>query len=395
MPFFAAADRPRQARPGRAMPRRAGVLGARLAGWRGAAAALGLACSTLTMLTAPAAQAQQPSGGQIYIPGPGERGAAQSNAAADAAGGASNGIITIPGPGEQPAGRTAAAAPSGIITIPGPGERGAQAAGGAFGRGRQAGPKAAAASSDVVPVVVTPAPRTARAAQPIALDRPAGAGGSTLDTPVAPAKPVAAVKPIQVAAARPVAAAGGDASGPQAQAPTGNQDGESIRRVALAYLQQQSAGLPGKVTITVAPAFPRGLAACTTLVPFMPPGARLWGRTSVGVRCAGERPWTLYLQARVSLEASYYLAAHQIEPGTVLTAADLTTRDGDLANLPRTIVTDASQGRGRGGARPHQRRLAAAPGHAAQRLVGHDRPDRQGRRRRPGIHDFVGGQRHE
>jgi flagella basal body P-ring formation protein FlgA len=137
-----------------------------------------------------------------------------------------------------------------------------------------------------------------------------------------------------------------NASAPQAQdaaAPAGQQDGESIRRAAQAFLEQQAVGLPGKVTVTVSPAFARGLAACTTLVPFMPPGARVWGRTSVGVRCAGARPWTLYLQARVSLVSTYYLAARQIEPGAMVSAADLTTREGDLANLPRTIVTDLSQ----------------------------------------------------
>jgi flagellar basal body P-ring formation protein FlgA len=121
------------------------------------------------------------------------------------------------------------------------------------------------------------------------------------------------------------------------------QDSESIRATASGFLQQQTAGLPGKITITVAPAFPRGLAACTTLEPFMPPGARLWGRTTVGVRCAGAKPWTIYLQARVSLEATYYIAARQIAPGELLSAADLVARDGDLSNLPQAIITDPSQ----------------------------------------------------
>jgi flagella basal body P-ring formation protein FlgA len=123
----------------------------------------------------------------------------------------------------------------------------------------------------------------------------------------------------------------------------GQQDPEAIHAAALAFLQQQSAGLPGKIEITVAPAFPRGLTACTALEPFMPSGARLWGRTTVGVRCAGERPWTIYLQARVSLRATYYLAARAMAPGEVLSAADLVARDGDLTGLPQAIVTDPSQ----------------------------------------------------
>ncbi len=95
--------------------------------------------------------------------------------------------------------------------------------------------------------------------------------------------------------------------------------------------------------MSVATAFPRGLAACTTLEPFLPTGARLWGRTTVGVRCAGERPWTIYLQAKVSVMATYYVAARQIAPGEALTAADLVARDGDLTVLPLAVITDPSQ----------------------------------------------------
>jgi flagella basal body P-ring formation protein FlgA len=125
--------------------------------------------------------------------------------------------------------------------------------------------------------------------------------------------------------------------------PPGQQDPDTIRRTALAFLQQQIAGLPGKTTATVSPAFPRGLAACTTLEPFLPTGARLWGRTTVGVRCAGARPWTVYLQAKVAVQATYYVAARQIAPGEPLSAADLVARDGDLTTLPVAVITDPAQ----------------------------------------------------
>ncbi|RDS97897.1 flagellar basal body P-ring formation protein FlgA, partial [Burkholderia contaminans] len=133
------------------------------------------------------------------------------------------------------------------------------------------------------------------------------------------------------------------ANAAQPATPPGQQDPESIRRAALAFLQQQIAGLPGKATATVTTAFPRGLAACTKLEPFMPTGARLWGRTTVGVRCAGERPWTVYLQAKVTVQATYYVAARQIAPGEPLSAADLVARDGDLTVLPLAVITDPAQ----------------------------------------------------
>jgi flagella basal body P-ring formation protein FlgA len=131
---------------------------------------------------------------------------------------------------------------------------------------------------------------------------------------------------------------------PQAPAATSAaQDPEAIRALATDFLRQQTAGLPGKVDVTVAQPFARGLAPCTNLTPFLPPGARLWGRTTVGVRCTGTKAWTLYLQARIALAGTYYVAARTIAPGATLAATDLVARDGDLAALPQAIVTDPSQ----------------------------------------------------
>ena len=190
------------------------------------------------------------------------------------------------------------------------------------------------ASRQVMPVVVAPAQAVARptaGVQPIAVNPAAGNAAAAQLRGAAAMPPAASQTPAQAAAQ------------PAAPVPAGQQDGEAIRRAALAYLQQQSAGLPGKVDISVATVFPRGLAACTTLEPFLPTGARVWGRTTVGVRCSGERPWTLYLQAKVSIHATYFLASRSIAPGELLSAADLIARDGDLTLLPQAVITDPAQ----------------------------------------------------
>jgi flagella basal body P-ring formation protein FlgA len=72
----------------------------------------------------------------------------------------------------------------------------------------------------------------------------------------------------------------------------------------------------------------------------------MWGRTTVGVRCIGAKPWTLYVQARIAVEVTYYTAARPIAPGETLSVADLQPRDGDLASLPRTVITDRAQALG-------------------------------------------------
>ncbi len=195
-----------------------------------------------------------------------------------------------------------------------------------------------------------------RAADPTAIATVVAGTAEPASNPVRPApQPVFAARMAAARAASalpaPRATPGSANAAPAANAanaaqpatPPGQQDPESIRRAALAFLQQQIAGLPGKTTATVTTAFPRGLAACTTLEPFMPTGARLWGRTTVGVRCAGERPWTVYLQAKVTVQATYYVAARQIAPGEPLSAADLVARDGDLTVLPLAVITDPAQ----------------------------------------------------
>ncbi|WP_176042055.1 flagellar basal body P-ring formation chaperone FlgA [Burkholderia stabilis] len=286
--------------------------------------------------------------GMIVIPGRGET-AETALAHANAASGGQFGGNAGPGSGVAPdAGRPAA------------GTSAAAGAPGAAGTGYAAQPAGAMVVTTVPPPApVAAPPRTntgygaARAADPAAV-------ATVVAGTAEPASNTARPTPQQAMAARLAAArAASAAQAPRAQAasanatatapaaapatPPGQQDPETIRRAALAFLQQQIAGLPGKTTATVTTAFPRGLAACTTLEPFLPTGARLWGRTTVGVRCAGERPWTVYLQAKVTVQATYYVAARQIAPGEPLTAADLVARDGDLTVLPLAVITDPAQ----------------------------------------------------
>ncbi|SAK39145.1 flagellar basal body P-ring biosynthesis protein FlgA [Caballeronia catudaia] len=219
----------------------------------------------------------------------------------------------------------------GMIVIPGPGE--AKPA-------RVAAPSAAVAPAIAPSLAKAPAASVSRDVIPVVVTRDDGIARGTNAKPVAAGSASPVASPMKRVSFNPSATA----ALPQAQnANAAMQDGESIRVAALGFLQQQAAGLPGKVEITVTPVFPRGLAACSALDPFMPTGARLWGRMTVGVRCVGERPWTLYVQARVSINATYYQAARAIAPGEVLSNADLVARDGDITAMPQAIVTDPAQ----------------------------------------------------
>lgn len=274
---------------------------------------------------ADASSSSADSSGMIVIPGNGEARAAQPK------------LAMTPSQSQSPSQNLPA---SGMIEIPGNGEPSVHAAisnSAASARPIQRVAVSTGSARDVTPVMV-------QSDDAIVPNRIATRGFQARPIAAAQAVPVAGgMMAVSMRPAAPIRAplAPGVAAAPQGSQPS--QDGDSIRAAALAFLQQEAAGLPGKADITVTPVFPRGLAPCATLEPFMPPGARLWGRTTVGVRCTGDRPWTLYLQARVSLQATYYLAARAMVPGEVLSASDLTARDGDITSMPQAIVTDPSQ----------------------------------------------------
>lgn len=124
-----------------------------------------------------------------------------------------------------------------------------------------------------------------------------------------------------------------------------------VRAAIEDFLLAQAAGAPGQVTVRVsAPA--GALPACTALQPFLPQGVAPWGRVSVGVRCADERPWTRFIGAQVAVQGKYLAAARAIGAGHALGGADVVERSGDLAKLPRTVLTDPALAAGMVAANP-------------------------------------------
>lgn len=132
-----------------------------------------------------------------------------------------------------------------------------------------------------------------------------------------------------------------------APAASGRQDGAALRKLAEQFLQTQSAGLPGKVTVKVGAVDPRlSLASCPAPEAFQQPGARPWGKTTVGVRCTAPS-WTMFLQAQVSVVADYITAAVPLAQGQPVEAGQLATVRGDIAAMPNGIITDMAQAVGR------------------------------------------------
>ncbi|HVL75902.1 MAG TPA: flagellar basal body P-ring formation chaperone FlgA [Noviherbaspirillum sp.] len=133
-----------------------------------------------------------------------------------------------------------------------------------------------------------------------------------------------------------------------AQASAPRHDPAQIRLQVEHYLRTQTNGLPGEVNITVGQVDTRiALPMCAAPEPFLPNGARLWGKTSVGVRCSAPLPWTIYVPATVQVLGEYLVAAAPLASGQTLGPNDVAKMTGDLTALPNGVVTDPSLAVGR------------------------------------------------
>lgn len=132
-----------------------------------------------------------------------------------------------------------------------------------------------------------------------------------------------------------------------AQTPA-RQDLAALRQNVEQFLRIQTAGLPGQVGITVGQVDARtNLPACAAPESFLPNGSRIWGKTTVGMRCREPSPWTIYISATVRVVADYVITAAPLAQGQMVGPNDLAKVQGDLTALPNGIITNPAQAIGR------------------------------------------------
>lgn len=126
------------------------------------------------------------------------------------------------------------------------------------------------------------------------------------------------------------------------------QDLAALPPLAERFVQAQVRATPGRILVSVtAPESRLRLPACDQPAAFAPPSARYWGNGTVGVRCDGPRPWTLYLPVNVSVMGPVVVAARPIRKGETLGEADLAVREMDLTQMNAGGTDDPSEVLGR------------------------------------------------
>ncbi|WP_234084761.1 flagellar basal body P-ring formation chaperone FlgA [Azonexus sp. R2A61] len=125
-------------------------------------------------------------------------------------------------------------------------------------------------------------------------------------------------------------------------------DGQAILALAEHYAQTQAShGSTGQVSVKAGPLDASRLPPCQALEGYTPPGARLLGRSHIGIRCLGPHPWKILVPVRISVQGDYVITARALVAGETLQGADLSLASGDLATLPAGTIQQPAEAIGK------------------------------------------------
>ncbi|KXS33741.1 MAG: Flagella basal body P-ring formation protein FlgA [Candidatus Gallionella acididurans] len=120
------------------------------------------------------------------------------------------------------------------------------------------------------------------------------------------------------------------------------EDHQVLRETVIAFVQRQTAALPGKASFHVEEIDPRlTLPQCEKLEVFLPSGSQLLGKTSIGVRCAENHGWSIFVSAQIKISVDLLISARQLSAGHTLHQEDLATRTIEITQAGG--MTDPNQ----------------------------------------------------
>jgi len=140
----------------------------------------------------------------------------------------------------------------------------------------------------------------------------------------------------------------------------GAQTAADLQLQALNWARQAApAALPAspaplKVDVSVGEVDNRlRLAPCGHVEPFLPAGARLWGRTRVGLRCVdGMTRWSITLPAMVRVSGPAWVIRNPVASGASLALTDAVQTEVDWTEESAAVLVQAANWVGQSATRP-------------------------------------------
>lgn len=119
-----------------------------------------------------------------------------------------------------------------------------------------------------------------------------------------------------------------------------SQSHDSIMHAARQHILDQTSNYPSPPEITVGRLDNRlRLTKCDLpLETFSPQGKQRMGKITVGVRCEGATPWSLFVPINVKVMAEVVVAKNSLPRGAIIGVNDITLKQRDLSRLHRGFL---------------------------------------------------------
>ncbi|WP_028454667.1 flagellar basal body P-ring formation chaperone FlgA [Chitinilyticum litopenaei] len=138
------------------------------------------------------------------------------------------------------------------------------------------------------------------------------------------------------------------ATGAAQAADAPQQNHAEIQRTVARWLDNALAAVPGNASYSIGKVDSRlRLDACSSMEVSVPSGQRLVGNVLLRVRCTGGASWSLNVPAQISMQVTYFTATRPLAANQTIDAQDLAAQQGDLANLPGSVILDPAHAIGR------------------------------------------------
>jgi len=138
----------------------------------------------------------------------------------------------------------------------------------------------------------------------------------------------------------------------------------AIQETAHAFIVSQITADYPNHKIEVSDLDPRlNLATCDApLEGFLPPGGHLPGNTTIGVRCPGGKPWTVYVPATVKAMRKVVVTKRPILRGSAIGKDDIALEEREVKSKTDAYILDPAQAVGKIAKRPLTSSRAITPG---------------------------------
>ncbi|MES9959640.1 MAG: flagellar basal body P-ring formation chaperone FlgA [Sedimenticola sp.] len=123
------------------------------------------------------------------------------------------------------------------------------------------------------------------------------------------------------------------------------QSHESIREAARSYAEGQISPSDARVEIEVGKLDKRlRLHSCSeALESFSPPGRQGGSKLTVGVRCEGDKPWTIYVPVTLAQYRTILITTRDLARGSTIGQADIRLEERDVSRLRRGYFMQPSE----------------------------------------------------